>query len=78
MAFMSGGSTPGRGPYGKQVAAAVNYLLATPSRAVSFAKRLRPLTGPMYSHGFATLFLAECYGMSNRTELRDSSVWPCS
>ena len=25
----------------------------------------------MYSHGFATLFLAECYGMSKRTELRD-------
>ena len=28
MAFMSGGSTPGRGPYGEQVDRAVDYLLA--------------------------------------------------
>ena len=26
--------------------------------------------GPMYGHGFATMFLAECYGMSRRAELR--------
>jgi squalene cyclase len=25
----------------------------------------------MYGHGFATLFLAECYGMSRRSELRE-------
>ena len=27
--------------------------------------------GPMYEHGFATLFLAEVYGMSPRDDLRD-------
>jgi hypothetical protein len=27
--------------------------------------------GPMYDHGFAALFLAEVYGMSNRPELRE-------
>ena len=27
--------------------------------------------GPMYGHGFATMFLAECYGMSPRPELRE-------
>jgi hypothetical protein len=27
--------------------------------------------GPMYGHGYATMFLAECYGMSPRTELRE-------
>jgi hypothetical protein len=27
--------------------------------------------GPMYSHGFGTLFLAEAYGMSHRPELRE-------
>ncbi len=71
MAFMSGGSTPGRGPYGKQVAAAVDYLLAS-AQPSGFICEATPTTqGPMYSHGFATLFLAECYGMSNRTELRD-------
>jgi hypothetical protein len=26
----------------------------------------------MYGHGFATLFLAECYGMSQRTELHEA------
>ncbi|MFO0960726.1 MAG: prenyltransferase/squalene oxidase repeat-containing protein [Isosphaeraceae bacterium] len=27
--------------------------------------------GPMYGHGFATLFLAEAYGMTRRPEIRD-------
>jgi hypothetical protein len=27
--------------------------------------------GPMYGHGFATLFLAEVYGMTQREEIRD-------
>jgi hypothetical protein len=27
--------------------------------------------GPMYSHGFGTLFLAEAYGMTHRPEIRD-------
>ena len=26
----------------------------------------------MYGHGFATMFLAECYGMSQRPELREA------
>jgi hypothetical protein len=71
MAFMSGGSTPGRGPYGERVEKAVDYLLAV-AQPSGFIVEPTPTTqGPMYSHGFATLFLAECYGMSKRTELRD-------
>ena len=71
MAFMSGGSTPGRGPYGDRVERAVDYLLAN-AQPSGFIVEPTPTThGPMYSHGFATLFLAECYGMSKRTELRD-------
>src|SRR5207247_10644751 len=27
--------------------------------------------GPMYGHGFATLFLAEAYGMTMRADIRD-------
>src|SRR5207253_6695393 len=27
--------------------------------------------GPMYSHGFGTLFLAEAYGMTHRAEIRE-------
>ena len=71
MAFLSGGSTPGRGPYGGRVEKAVGYLLAI-AQPSGFICEPSPTThGPMYSHGFATLFLAECYGMSKRAELRD-------
>ncbi|MGC4003656.1 MAG: hypothetical protein QM811_11230 [Pirellulales bacterium] len=30
-----------------------------------------PTHGPMYGHGFATLFLSECYGMTRRDDLRE-------
>jgi len=71
LAFMSGGSTPDRGPYGQHVERAIDYLLAI-SQPSGYIVEPTPTThGPMYSHGFATLFLAECYGMSQRTELRD-------
>jgi hypothetical protein len=71
MAFMSGGSTPGRGPYGKHVAGAVDYLLANAQPGGFICEPAPTTDGPMYHHGFATLFLAECYGMSKRTELRE-------
>ncbi|MGO9114938.1 MAG: prenyltransferase/squalene oxidase repeat-containing protein [Thermoguttaceae bacterium] len=71
MAFMSGGSSPGRGLYGHQVDLAVDYLLAC-AQPSGFIVEPTPTTlGPMYSHGFATLFLAECFGMSKKTDLRD-------
>ena len=72
MAFLSSGSTPGRGPYGEQVSRAVDYLLAN-TRADGFIAPMQGAThGPMYGHGFATIFLAEVYGMSPRDDLRDS------
>jgi len=71
MAFMSGGSTPGRGPYGDRVQRAVDYLLAVAQPSGFLCESVPTTQGPMYSHGFATLFLAECYGMSPRADLRD-------
>ena len=68
---MSGGSPPGRGPYGDRVARAVDYLLANTQASGFIVEPTATTHGPMYSHGFATLFLAECYGMSKRAELRD-------
>ncbi len=72
MAFLAGGSTPGRGTYGDRVQRAVDYLLANSQpNGLLCETPLSPITpGPMYSHGFATLFLAECCGMSPRKELR--------
>jgi hypothetical protein len=71
LAFMSGGSTPGRGPYGEQVTRCVDYLLANTEGSGFINHPPSASHGPMYGHGFATLFLAECYGMSRRPELRE-------
>ncbi|MFK7817365.1 MAG: prenyltransferase/squalene oxidase repeat-containing protein [Planctomycetaceae bacterium] len=68
LAFVASGSTPDRGPYGKQVSGATDYLL---SRAQPGGLILSPDSNqPMYGHGFATLFLAEIYGMVQRKDLR--------
>lgn len=71
MAFMSGGSTPGRGPYGEPVDRTVDYLLANTQQSGYVIEPNTTSHGPMYGHGFATLFLSECYGMSQRAELRE-------
>ena len=66
MAFLSNGSTPGRGPYGKQVKGCVEFVLSkiTPNGMV------KNKGSRMYSHAFATLFLAEVYGMDPSAKLR--------
>jgi hypothetical protein len=75
LAFMAGGSTPGRGPHGEQVSRCVDYLLANTESSSGFVSHGPSAShGPMYGHGFATLFLAECYGMSRRPELREKLV----
>ncbi|MGA2618702.1 MAG: prenyltransferase/squalene oxidase repeat-containing protein [Thermoguttaceae bacterium] len=71
MALISDGSTPGRGRYGQQVQRAVDYILADTQPSGYIIEPNSTSRGPMYGHGFATLFLAECYGMSARTELRE-------
>ncbi|MBI2808411.1 MAG: terpene cyclase/mutase family protein [Planctomycetes bacterium] len=70
LAFMSAGNQPGRGRYGEHVTNAVRYLVRCEEGQNGFITR-GGLHGPMYGHGFATLFLAEVYGMVNDTELRD-------
>ena len=72
MAFMSGGSTPKRGPYGEHVERCVDFILANMQESGFITVPGASSHGPMYGHGFATLFLAECYGMSPRTDLRES------
>jgi hypothetical protein len=71
MAFLADGSTPGRGPYGKPLARAIDYLLANCRESGFIVEAIPTSHGPMYGHGFATLLLAECYGMSPRGELRE-------
>jgi hypothetical protein len=71
MAFMAGGSTPGRGPYGAETERCVRYILENTQDTGYINVAGSGSHGPMYGHGFATLFLAEAYGMSQRKELRE-------
>ena len=71
MAWLASGSTPERGPYGQQVSRATDYLLDHTTDSGFIRVEDAESHGPMYEHGFATLFLAEVYGMSPRDDLRD-------
>ena len=71
MAFLANGSTPTRGPYAEQVNRCIEYLLSQTNDDGFIAASDATSRGPMYGHGFATLFLCEVYGMSAQTELRD-------
>ncbi len=71
MAFMSGGSTPGRGPYGRNVERCIDFILANTQESGFINVPNASSHGPMYGHGFATLFLAECYGMTMRGDIRE-------
>jgi hypothetical protein len=73
LAFMAGGHQPGRGRYGRVVTRAIENVLSKEDRNVKPGYLHNPratLHGPMYGHGFATLFLAEAYGMVNSPQLR--------
>ena len=63
MAFVSSGSTPGRGPYGSHVQRSVRFVLSQSQENGFIHAPDDVARGPMYGHGFATLFLAEVVGM---------------
>ncbi len=72
LAFMASGSTPGRGPYGANIDKALQYVMDNTSPSSGFISVPQAAThGPMYSHGFGALFLAEAYGMTRRPEIRE-------
>lgn len=66
LAFMAGGNVPGRGQYGKNVDKATDYIL-NHVRADGY---ISAGNSRMYEHGFATLFLAEVYGMTGKPEIK--------
>ncbi|HKB06425.1 MAG TPA: prenyltransferase/squalene oxidase repeat-containing protein, partial [Gemmataceae bacterium] len=77
LALMAGGHLPGRGAYGDSVLRALQFVLGKEQKSPpGFLNNAvgGPMTfrqGPMYSHGFATLFLAEVYGMVPDRALQD-------
>jgi len=71
MGMMSGGSTPERGPFGMQVDRTLQFVLDHSMDNGFITVEGATSHGPMYGHGFATLFLAECYGMSPNRDVRE-------
>ncbi len=69
LAFVAGGNVPGQGPYGRNVARALNYVLKHCHHSGLIAAQNDGT--PMYSQGFATLFLAEIYGEAHVPGLRN-------
>lgn len=74
MAFLAAGSTPDRGEYGKNVDRCIDYILANAQPGGLINGPDTAMHGTMLKHGFATLFLAECCGMTQRPELREVIV----
>lgn len=73
LAYMADGNLPGRGPYGEEVSKALEFVLAHSTETGLLTGE--PSHGPMYGHGFATLFLGEIYGMNpDDKRVRDALV----
>ena len=71
MAFLAEGSLPGRGRFGKELSRALDYVLGQCRENGLILNVGAASRGPMYEHGFATLFLAECWGSVSRPDLKD-------
>lgn len=66
MAFLAGGNSPGRGKYGAEVERGLDFVL----RHVNDDGYIAYAGSRMYDHAFATLFLAEVYGMTHDDAVR--------
>lgn len=66
ISMLAGGHLPGRGRYGNELQRGLEYVLG----AVTETGFISDNNTRMYSHAFATLFLAEIYGMSRRNDVK--------
>ncbi len=71
LAFMSEGSTPGVGRFGKNVELAADFLARMTGPTGYIARNMAAAVGNMYGHGFATLCLSQAYGMSRKKLIGD-------
>jgi len=71
LALVGAGHTPRRGSHGAVVQRVVEFLLecCQESGFISYANAVSH--GPMYEHGFATMLLAEAYGMTSSPPIRE-------
>lgn len=66
LAYLAGGHLPGRGPYGAVVERALGFVIDQ----VQSSGMIEGSGTRMYSHAFATLALAEVYGMTSEPRVR--------
>jgi hypothetical protein len=66
-AFLAAGSVPGRGPHAKQVERCLEFILSSQDEETGF---IAAHDTRMYSHAFATMFLAEVYGTTRNERVR--------
>jgi hypothetical protein len=71
LALMAGGHQPARGAYGEVVTKALRYVIDRDNGQGFLKSRSGNPNGPMYEHGFGTLFLSEVSGMVQDRELRE-------
>ncbi|MBI3269875.1 MAG: terpene cyclase/mutase family protein [Planctomycetes bacterium] len=64
LAFLAQGNVPGRGRYGENVRRALQYILRQCDEDKAGFIQEPKKHSRMHGHGYATLFLAEVYGMS--------------
>lgn len=67
MAYLGAGNTPNRGKYGRVLARALDYVLSCVRDDDGY---ITSNGTRMYSHAFATMFLAEAYGTTARGDLK--------
>lgn len=72
MAFMADGNVPGRGRYGENVSRGLDFVVRSAHETGLITADNSH--GPMYGHGFATLFLGEVYGMTGDRRVREVLV----
>lgn len=69
LAMLAHGDDPNYGPYAKQISASINYILSLQLNNGFISQQSGSQHGSMYNHGFATLALAEAYGMVNNPKI---------
>lgn len=70
LAFLASGSTPRGGKWSPQIKLLLRFILAQATPSGFLTVKEYQSRGPMYGHGFATLFLSEAYGMSDEKDLK--------
>ncbi|MBI1851156.1 MAG: terpene cyclase/mutase family protein [Planctomycetes bacterium] len=69
IALLAGGYVPGSGPFGVESRRTIQSVVGALDAKTGLIATERTLSQPMYSHAFATLYLAEAYGMTGEEDL---------